>query len=435
MSLSTFSLVVLSYCFSIAFSFPHLHDIRAHSEPIAPSIDPFYTAPIKLEATTPGTILRIRPAPGNLTSIIANSSLAYNILYRTTDSNYNPSWAVTTLIIPSITVLKPANQTSTSLLSLQVPYDSSNLDASPSYYIYQSAPVGDIPATTDDIAAALGNGWYINMPDYEGPLASFGLGIQAGHATLDSVRAVLSSSLIPSSNTTATKVAMWGYSGGSIASEWAAELQEQYAPDLHFSGAALGGLVPNASSLMDNITASSYAGLIPSFLVGMTSQDADAYAYLLSRLHSSGPYNASHFLSVRAMNAGQAFAAFAMQDIYSYFLAGRSDLFSPSSLLAPIINKEGYMGYHGVPRMPVFVYKAIHDEFTNVRDTDVLVERWCGVGLDVKYQRNEIGGHIAEITNGRGRALGWLREVFEGGEGARGCVVENVVVNITSNPA
>jgi hypothetical protein len=63
------------------------------------------------------------------------------------------------------------------------------------------------------------------------------------------------------------------------------------------------------------------------------------------------------------------------------------------------------------------------------------VERWCEVGVDVKYQRNEIGGHIAEITNGRGRALEWLREVFEGGEGARGCVVENVVVNITSNPA
>jgi hypothetical protein len=435
MSPSTFSLVVLSYFFSLALSIPHLYDIRSQSEPIAPSIDPFYTTPDNFESTTPGTILRIRPALGNLTSIIANSSLAYSILYRTTDSNYKPSWAVTTLIIPSTNVSRPANQTGASLLSLQLPYDSSNLDASPSYAVYQSLPVGDIPATIDDIAAALGVGWYINIPDYEGPLASFGLGIQAGHATLDSIRAVLSSSLILSSNTTATKVAMWGYSGGSIASEWAAELQEQYAPDLHFSGAALGGLVPNASSLMDNITATPYAGLIPSFIVGMTSQDAGAYAYLVSRLHPSGPYNASYFLSVRTMDAGQAFAAFSMQDIYSYFLTGRSDLLSPSSPLASIINKEGYMGYHGVPRMPIFAYKAIHDEFTNVRDTDVLVERWCGVGVDVKYQRNEIGGHIAEITNGRGRALGWLKGVFEGNEGARGCVVENVVVNITSNPA
>jgi hypothetical protein len=426
------SILALTNFLAVTFSSALPNTLRRQSELLPPSIDPFYTTPPDFHLTKPGTILRHRPAPGNLTSIIANSSAAYNILYRTTDSNYLPSWAVTTLLIPASNVSQPANQTSTSLLSLQVPYDSSDLDASPSYYIYHSLPIGDIPATTDDLAAALGYGWYVSMPDYEGPFASFGLGVQAGHATLDSVRAVLSFDLMPDPEK--TKTAMWGYSGGSIASEWAAELQEQYAPELHFSGAALGGLVPNISSAWDNITASPYAGLLPSFLVGMTTQDADAYAYLLSRLHTTGPYNASHFLSVRSMDAGQAFSAFAMQDIYQCFIGGRQDIFGPSSPLASIINKEGYMGYHGVPRLPVFAYKAIHDEFTNVRDTDVLVQRWCGVGVDVRYERNQIGGHIAEITNGRGRALEWLKGVFDGEATAKGCFVQDVFVNITSVP-
>jgi hypothetical protein len=46
---------------------------------------------------------------------------------------------------------------------------------------------------------------------------------------------------------------MWGYSGGSLATEWAAELQPTYAPELNFAGAALGGLVPNITSVLKTI--------------------------------------------------------------------------------------------------------------------------------------------------------------------------------------
>lgn len=68
--------------------------------PLPPSKDPFYTAPIGYEAATPGTVLRVRSAPG-LAEGITNCSAAYNILYRTTSSNYKPAWAVTTLLVPN----------------------------------------------------------------------------------------------------------------------------------------------------------------------------------------------------------------------------------------------------------------------------------------------------------------------------------------------
>lgn len=85
----------------------------ASPEPIPPLQDPWYTAPENFERAKPGAVLRLREAPGNLTSLVANCSAAYNILYRTTNSQYKPDWAVTTVFVPLTKT--PA------LLSYQIP--------------------------------------------------------------------------------------------------------------------------------------------------------------------------------------------------------------------------------------------------------------------------------------------------------------------------
>ena len=131
-----------------------------------------------------------------------------------------------------------------------------------------------------DVGLALGRGWFVNVPDYEGPLASFTAGVQSGHATIDSIRAVLSSGFGPSSD---PRIAMWGYSGGALASEWAAELQIQYAPELTFSGAALGGLTPNITSVLHSVNGSLYVGLVPSGVLGLATQYEDFNTALLAR--------------------------------------------------------------------------------------------------------------------------------------------------------
>ncbi|KAF2732129.1 lipase 1 [Polyplosphaeria fusca] len=423
-----FRCVISLACFT---SFALSNELRPRSGPIAPKEDPWYTAPPNFEDASPGTVLRIRKAPGNLTTIVSNSSAAYNILFRSTDARYRPSWAVTTLFVPSKNVTI-GNSTS-SLLSLQIPYNSADLNASPSYALYYAftQPSFGGPSTTEDIAFMLGNGWFVNVPDHEGPSASFGLGVQVGHATLDSVRASLNSGLIPAPDT--AKYAMWGYSGGSIASEFAAELQEQYAPELSFLGAALGGMVPNVTECFDNITASNYAGLIPEGLLGITSQYPRAYEYLVSRLKTSGPYNATNFLDTFNRDIATAFVVFAGQDIYEYFVGGRSDVYAP--IIQDIFNRNSYQGYHGVPRFPVFVYKAIGDLLSPVKNTDELVDRWCGIGTQVWYQRNTVGGHTSEIVNGHDRALDWLKTVFDGTyDPPKNCLIENVAVNISTTP-
>ena len=127
--------------------------------PLPPSQDPFYAAPDNFKAAAPGDILRLRHAPGNITSLFSNSSAAYNILYRSADTHFQPSWAVTTLFIPKDT-------NNSALLSYQIPYDSANIDTSPSYSLYSdTALVGGQPDLIyDDIQTALGYGWYVNVP-------------------------------------------------------------------------------------------------------------------------------------------------------------------------------------------------------------------------------------------------------------------------------
>lgn len=61
---------------------------------LLPSQDPWYTAPPDFEASTPGTVLRVRAVPGGPT-VFSNASAAFHILYRTTGSRYQPTWAVT----------------------------------------------------------------------------------------------------------------------------------------------------------------------------------------------------------------------------------------------------------------------------------------------------------------------------------------------------
>lgn len=222
---------------------------RATTQSIPPSEDPWYTAPDGYEDASPGEVLRNRTALGNLVSMVgSNCSAAYNLLYRTTASQGNATFAVTTVLIP-----KKAAATN-ALLSYQIPYDSAYINASPSYALYQGVD--------NDIRVALGKGYYVTVPDYEGPLASFTAGHMSGYATLDAVRATLNAAgmyNLPDDSLYAT----WGYSGGALATEWAAELQVDYAPELDFAGSAMGGLTPNVSSVLMSINAKAAAGLAP----------------------------------------------------------------------------------------------------------------------------------------------------------------------------
>ncbi|KAJ4007689.1 Trichothecene C-3 esterase [Fusarium irregulare] len=405
---------------------PLFNQTEPLTEPIPPSQDPWYTAPPGFENKAPGTVLRVRPAPGNLTRITANSSASYNILYRTTDSHFRPTWAVTTLFVPELGLNSAVKQNA--LLSFQVAYDSPDVDASPSYSVYSASNESSVYFT-----AALGAGVYVSVPDYEGPLGAFTAGIISGHATLDSIRAVLSLEL---GLTNTSPVALWGYSGGALATEWASELAVQYAPDLTSGtilGAALGAPLTNVTTLMESVNREAEAGLIPNALLGLTAQYPEVRKYLLSKLNTGGEYNKTGFSAAEGFTIAESGTTYANQDINKYFQNG-TDILNDPKILA-LVNREGVMGYYGVPRWPLFIYQAVPDEITKISETDALVERYCGVGADILFERNSVGSHYEEADNSYGAAVQWLKDLFDGqqvpGE-TEGCVIRGVTRNVTS---
>ena len=401
--------------------------VRVAAAPLPPSQDPWYTPIPGYQSESPGTMLRIRVAPGNLTQIIGgNCSGSFQVLYRTTDANTQPSWAVTTVLLPHV-ASNTASANRSALVSYQIPYDSADVDASPSYALHFNGT--DI----SEIQGALGLGWYVSVPDYEGPLASFAAGLQSGYATLDSVRVLLSLELEPLGLSRNPIYALWGYSGGALASEWAAELQAQYAPELNFVGAALGGLPVNASSTLDAVNEGPFVGLIPSATLGMTNQFPSAYNYLLSRLKPTGPYNATTFLAAKNDTFAESDVAFAGQNIYDYFIGGRADI-QDSPILKKILNNQGVIGYHGIPQMPLFVYKAIRDEVSPIADTDALVSKYCAVGVSIHYERNTIGGHAADQQNGEAHAYQYLAAWLNGTSPIQGCVITNTTIAVDPSP-
>lgn len=247
--------------------------------------------------------------------------------------------------------------------------------------------------------------------------------------TLDSTRALLTSKS-PVNLGKDVKYALWGYSGGALANEWATELQVQYASELNYAGAALGGLTPNVSSVLFTINGTIYAGLAPSGILGLSSQYPDAEAYLQSHLRNDGDpiYNKANFNKARNYTLAEAIGAYAFQDLGKYFDNGIKAIEAPVS--QKVINRDGVMGYHGVPQPPLFVYKAIGDDISVIADTDKLVDRYCGVGATIQYERNTKGNHASETYNGAGRATDFLVKIFSGTYTNTGCSVKNVTVGV-----
>ncbi|OTA91954.1 hypothetical protein M434DRAFT_396782 [Hypoxylon sp. CO27-5] len=321
-------------------------------------------------------------------------------------------------------------------------YNTPTIDRGPSYRIFEPPLPNNygIPPGHQQFDIMLDRGWFVTILDFEGPRAAFGASVQAGHATLDGIRAVLSLAGHPDiplpSSADKFKYAMWGYSGGSIASEKAAELQVQYAPELArgFVGAALGGLVSNVGSLYTVTNKTPYMGNLVLILLGVMNEYPEVDTYLRSRLKTEGPQNATAFLKGRDMDSFQAFQAYAGQDIFEYFVGGEADL-EACPALRKIKMVEWMLGYHGAPEIPLFVYKAIGDELTPIADTDAHMEHYKRFNVSVLYERNTVGGHISEIVNGQDRAIEWLASVFDGSyDKEEGIKTRDVTVDIYKPP-
>ncbi|MEV0247071.1 lipase family protein [Nocardia sp. NPDC050712] len=381
---------------------------RITPAPTADQLDPFYAAPPGFERAEPGTVLRTRQVTLLPVTTLARHR-SWQLLYRTTTADGAPMVTVTTVVAPL--------GAAAGLLSYQFPEDASAAHCAPSQAMTTlssaantaSAVVSEIPGVRD----ALLGGFAVSIPDYQGPDSRYGAPRQPGYAILDGLRAARDSGVpgLPADPPTA----LWGYSGGSLATGWAAQLAAAYAPELKITGSAVGGFFTEFRSALRAVNASRSAGLIPAILPGLL-RGAPAVATEFGRVLT--PEGAA-LLSA----AGQRCAAENVVAHLDFDLSEHLSLPFDSFLATPSAESAFATVDLGgtTPSAPLFVYHAIHDELIPIASTDAIVDRYCADGADITYLRGATTDHLSMSLRGAPTAFAWLQRRLAGDPVTPGC--------------
>lgn len=407
---------------NLIFVFAFIQTVFAAPAPLKPSVDPFYSPPDGWEDAKPGDILRSRDSPP-LRSLYApmNYKNAWQILVRTSDQFGNATTMVSTII-------EPYNADPSKIVSYSVAQDSSNIDCSISYALTYGADFFDNIAAQIETIFIQGfmedGGYYMVLPDYEGSMGAFLPALQSGYATLDSIRAVLKSSNMTNIDSSA-KVAIVGYSGGSISSSWASMLQPKYAPELksHLVGAAMGGLVSNYTSVVEKIDGTMFVGLLASGIGGMAKTYPEIapilkdqlsdnhYGYWADAMVSCMAPTLLHFWNQNFFHGNDSWAKDGMSIFKDPTVKGIID----ENTIA--LNNKSL-----VPEIPMFLFHGMIDEIIPYEGSVHVYDSWCARGIkSLEFNSDMSAEHLLGMLDGSPALLKWVSNRFNNESLIDGC--------------
>jgi hypothetical protein len=351
----------------------------ASGAPVLPTQDSFYSYGGSLSVSAPGTVLRTRTV-GFDDSGIGVPVASTQILYRTTDELGQPTVAVTTVVQPLVNVAPK-------IVSYQWAYDGLASNCEPSYAIQGGSPTEGTNADEQLIMTPLlAAGDTVVVTDYESEDNDFAAGREEGDITLDGIRAAESLLAVPGS----TPVALMGYSGGAIASDWAAEEAPAYAPSLDIVGTAMGGVAVDLAHNLTYVNGSQeWSGAIPAALVGI------ARAFHI---------NLSDYLSSDGMQVVDAVGGSCLEsDLGGYPGLTYQQLLKPQytdiDQIPAFVNALNTltMGTAGTPQEPLFIgvgdADGTGDDVMIDADDEALAHEYCGRGLAVQYATYQNENH------------------------------------------
>ncbi|MCW4354143.1 lipase family protein [Hoyosella sp. YIM 151337] len=411
-----------------------LHPTVAAAEPPPPP-DSFYDRPAGLSAYSPGDVIRSRPVDVRALQLFPVNVAAWHVMYRTTDADGNPDAAVTTIMVPR------GGSEPRPLLSYQAATDSTLRVCGPSYSLVHGAPIDftnpvgpvtlTLPAAELALAAAgLAEGWAVAMPDHGSLADRFLTPHQPGYAVLDGIRAV--TNFEPAGlQGPSTPTALWGYSGGAIASSWAIEEHPSYAPELNIQGAAFGAPERDLEASLKSANRALLGGLIPIALAAI-GKDSPEFATELDQ-----------YLTPQGRNiVAQARNHCASQNVLNnLWFDYEQHLNTPVEevLANPVIRREiDARGVTGrAPTVPTYVHNGISEEVAPIVGTDRLVNSYCAGGTPVTYRREAIPHdpppqlittHGVIAVSGSPGAFHWLKQRLTPGAPApaSGCDIQDV---------
>ncbi|HEV3056047.1 MAG TPA: lipase family protein [Solirubrobacteraceae bacterium] len=343
----------------------------AVAAPVLPTSDPFYSYSGSLAGVAPGTILKQRQISlVDFTIKIPFRSI--QVLYRTTGELGQPTATVATII-------EPLTGASSKIVSYQMAYDALGPQCDPSYTLQGGMPAGGTTNTEEEqlVAGIVVAGFTVVVPDYEGTALDWAAGQESGYNTLDGIRATENLLNQPAS----TPVGIVGYSGGSIATEFASELAPKYAPALNIVGVAEGGIPVDMIHNLAYINGSpSWSSVIPAVLVSLSRAfRVDLSPYL-------SPYGLKVTNEVQSECIANFIGGWPGLTYQQLLKPAFQNIFSIPAFVR--ISDDLIMGRSGTPREPVLMgvgnADGTGDGVMVYKDVEALAHTYCQRGVSVE---------------------------------------------------
>ena len=382
---------------------PH-QEMQRGVRPLLPHDDFFYQPPAGFEHAEPGTVLRSRDVELAFLGLIRQRFTATQLLYRTTDMHGDPEAAVTTLLVPT----ERSDQRPCPIVSYQCAIDAVSDRCFPSYALRRGAwSLGSLAQLEFLlIAAALAEGWAVSVPDHEGLRGIWGAPLEPGYHVLDGLRAATSMQTLGLSDN--APLGLWGYSGGGLATAWAAEMASTYAPELDIVGAVLGSPVGDLGHTFRRLNGTFFSGLPALVVAALTHIYPELDEVIQEHATDEGK---AMLLSIEKMTTVGAVLRLIGKDMDHLVDRPLQELLDSPEIQQ--VFDDIKLG-KSAPKPPVLIVQAVHDRIVSVDDIDELAQTYSAGGSDVTYHRDLFSEHMLLHPMSAPMTLRWLRDRFAG---------------------
>jgi len=394
----------------------------------APARASFYADPgsTPLAAIAPGTVLKTRTLSYHVAGI-ALPVRVVQLVYRSAGALGQPTANVTSVLEPPAPPLGPPRA-----VSYQSFYDSLNPADEPSVQIAGNVSLGGLVADAESVVIAplLLQGYTVIVPDTEGQKADFASGPEYGINTLDSIRASTSSPL--TGLTTSTPIGLFGYSGGAIATDWAAQMAASYAPDVNSQliGAAEGGVLVDPAHNLTYVDGSRvWAGIIPMSIIGIAR---GFHINITPYLSSYGRQLYAALQKASIINVLGAYPGLTFAQLVKPQYANPASI----PILVKVENKLN-TGSRGPATIPMFIGQGASgtlegtpgnkpgigpgDGVMVAGDVRTLARHFCHSGTAVDYTQYNALSHVTTFPAWAPAAMAWLNGLFSGNQAPNDC--------------
>lgn len=382
----------------------------ASARVVRPEKDPFYRydGDRPLREIAPGTPLKTRDV--TLGVDVNDTPLpAQQILYRTTDTLGHPVVSVTTVVAPTAPASTAAAPRLVAYLSF---YDALSAKCNPSYTLRGGDPGAANQQLTDveqaTVASLAGQGYVVTVPDFENQDLHWVAGPESGTSTLDSITATEAALGLDAG----TPVGTMGYSGGSIAANWAAELQPAHAPQLNMVGTAMGGVPADLRHNLPYVNGTpEWSDVIPGAMIGV------ARAYGLDLDHYLSRWGRKVAATESTQCIGEMSGEFPNLTIKHLMKPRYRDVLGTPAFRR--IFQALRMGRQpGHPSAPMFMLWANHDgtgdDVMVAADQAALAATYCAEGVPVATVEVPNADHTQGGSAFIPQAEAWLASRFDG---------------------